>query len=107
MPITEDSTETFADMLATPDTRVQPNERVERVVHAALHTCNLQEQQFAREEYGLETFKPLLTNWRDKATTYPYFGGYQQKDYFKAAVRIALKMNPQVLKLVQREACVL
>jgi hypothetical protein len=107
IPITEDSTETFADMLAVPDTRIQPNEKVAKAVHEALRECEPEVQQFACEEYRLETFKPAIPK-RDKPMYYRSIQGYSsKKGYRNAAVRCALKMNGAVQKLVQRERCTL
>ena len=100
-PLTADSDETFAGTLFAPDIQIQPNENVTKVVHAALHQCTLEEQQYAREEFGLDTFKPMLSNWREK----PTHGTPEQ--YLRNSIKCVLKLNPQIQSLLQRETCVL
>lgn len=106
-PITANSHETFADNLPMPDSRIHRNEKAEKAVHAALRECTPEEQQFAHEEYGLDTFKPAPKNWRDKPVYYPFTDRYSRKDHIQASIRCALKMSPHVRKLIQRETCIL
>ncbi|HEX3641380.1 MAG TPA: sigma factor [Ktedonobacteraceae bacterium] len=95
-PITPDSTETFADMLAAYVV-VQDEKREDFVtacVHAGLKDCRLQEQQYARERFGLNAFNPVPSDLPD--ITY-----YQRSNMsMKNSIKLRLGRNPQVLALM-------
>jgi len=108
-PYTPESTDTYLDMLPAPVVKhIEHNEKAAKVVHTALHLCSLEEQRYARDEFGLDDFKPLLTNWRDKPSQYHFiYENASRKNYLKAAVYGVLKMDRQVQAYVQREMAVL
>jgi len=96
-PVAPDSTETFADMLQA-FVQTQDSERedfVTQVTHAALKECRLEEQMYARERYGLNSFNPVPSNWSCK----PNYS--RRTDSMRASIKRNLSRNPQVLALMQ------
>lgn len=97
-PVAPDSQETFADMLqAFVQKRDEEREDfVEQVTHAALKECKLEEQVYARERYGLNSFNPVQSNWSCK----PDYN--RRADSMRGSIRRRFQKNPQVLALVDR-----
>jgi hypothetical protein len=96
-PVAEDSDETFADMLQA-FVSAQDEKRadfVEQVTHAALKQCRLEEQMYARERFGLNSFNPIPSNWSYK----PNYG--RTKDSMCASIKRNFSRNPQVLALIR------
>lgn len=96
-PVAPDSEETFADMLqAFVQKRDEEHEDfVAQVTHAALKECRLEEQMYARDRFELNSFNPLLSDWRHK----PNYD--RTKDSMRASLKRNLSRNPQVLALVR------
>jgi hypothetical protein len=97
--IAEGSAETFADMLQAFVRTQQDEERedfVAQVTHAALKECKLEEQMYARERYGLNSFNPAPSNWSCK----PNYN--RRNDSMRASIQRNFRRNPQVLALVQK-----
>lgn len=95
-PVAPDSEETFADMLqAFVQQRDEAREDfVTQVTHAALKQCRLEEQMYAREHFGLNSFNPVLPSWARK----PNYN--RTKDSMKASIKRNFTRNPHILALM-------
>lgn len=95
-PVAPDSEETFADMLqAFVKTRDEEREDfVTQVTHAALKQCRLEEQMYAREKFGLNSFNPVLPSWSHK----PNYN--RTKGSMRASIKRNFTRNPHLLALM-------
>lgn len=94
-PIAEDSTETFADMLADfVKQDMQRAEHVAKTVHSALHKLSLEVQLHVKDFYGLGSYSPVLPRIRRKVVY-----GRQKRD-MRQSLKNAFRRNPQVLALM-------
>jgi hypothetical protein len=104
----DDEPETLKDII--PDTRqVQDDDRVDLIIetmHEALHECLIDEQEHAKEYYELNAFTPMQTIVRRDVGCKP-FAKVRHPHNMRDSMKRVLRRNPHVLKLVQRETCVL
>lgn len=96
-PVAPEREETFADLLqAFVQQRDEEREDfVTQVTHAALKQCRLEEQMYARERFGLNSFHPVLPSWSPK----PNYN--RTKDSLCASMKRHLTRNPDVVALMQ------
>lgn len=98
-PISPDSNETFADMLADtlqiPDTERQ--DFIAKTLHAALQQCRWQEQLYAKERYQLNSFDPVPSTIGLEDITYY---GQRSNMSMRHSITLRVKRNPQVLALL-------
>jgi len=108
---TEDGA-TLADMLQAPDesslkAEMQHMDKVTEVVHSALRECRIEEQEYACKSFELNAYKPVpptnhpLLNYNCKKNK------PRRTDSMRRSIKKTLHENAQVLKLIQREACIL
>jgi len=102
-PVAPESKETFADMLqAFVHKRDEAREDfITQVTHAALKQCRLEEQMYAREQFGLNSFYPVPPDWSCK----PNYD--RTKDSMRASIKRKFLRNEQIQGLIQRERCAL
>jgi len=95
-PVASDSEETFADMLqAFVHKRDEAREDfITQVTHAALKQCRLEEQMYARERFGLNSFNPVLPSWSHK----PNYN--RTKESMRASMKRNFTRNLHVLALM-------
>lgn len=96
-PITPQSTETFADMLQvfTQKRDEAREDFIAQVTHAALKRCKLEEQMYARERFGLNSFNPVLPDTASK----PNYS--RTKGNMRKCMNYTLHKDPQLLALMQ------
>jgi DNA-directed RNA polymerase specialized sigma24 family protein len=94
MPVTEDSQETFADMLqAFVEQDTQRADHVAKVVHTALRKLSLEVQLHTMTFYGLNSYKPALPRISHKVV----YG--RQKRYMRESLKTAFRRDSQILSL--------
>lgn len=104
---------TLADMLAAPNIAPMTAQeeahidKVTEVVHAALRECRIEEQEYACKVFELTSYTPVSPTSLSIVIRNRHCATQRRSNNIRTSIKRTFHRNPQVLSLVQHEACVL